>query len=230
MVYPLDIFENTASGKPRGRVEILGYEIKTIDQKGLSWKDKKVPSAPTGDVIILPMPNGGLSDSFSNNYTAAPNLYTSLAQTALESNKNASILLKAGKRAGFVPDPKTVQLYEGSNTRSWNPSWTLIARNAGEAAAIAAILKTIKKLASPKASYGFDDKIGLLRQPNVIKIKFNNPFLQSMTKYDLMAISGYSIDYFAQGYPSTFKDLFPKQISLSLELTEYGIVTEDKWS
>jgi hypothetical protein len=92
---------------------------------------------------------------------------------------------------------------------------------------VALIIYSIKKWGSPdKIGYG---KVGMLTAPYNWQIVFGNPVLESAMQFHEMSLTGYEINYFAQGYASTYFDGFPKQITLSMSFSEYGIKYRNDW-
>ena len=132
---------------------------------------------------------------------------------------------------GQTPDPLMTNIYKGTSPRVWSGTWQIIPQSMLESAAIALMLMKIKKWGSPDTRGGHigDEKVGFLTPPYTYKIVFGNPFIQNAMRFNEMALQSYSINYFAQGYASTYKDLMPKQIELTLSFSEFGIKYRTDW-
>lgn len=223
MVYPSNITQpDTITHKERSYIIFYAYEVDFNATKAKSYSDATETLAPRG-AFILPMPNDGLMDSVTNNYDNGGDIMASAVWSKFEGAKQA-----LSQYGGRVPDPKLTQAYQGTNSRKWSGTWQIVPQSAGESSDVSDILKFIKKAAAPDKRE-INNKIGMLVQPYVFKIEFSNPVIQKSMNFNQMAIEGYSINYFGQGYASTYKDNMPKQIQLTMNFAEFGIKTRKDW-
>ena len=234
MIYPVNIFEpDPVSEEFRPFIVFTAFEIQTNISKALDFSKENSAMEPK-DSFVLPMPNGGLSDTVQNNYDTANSIAGNInkklgsAANTIAQGATVGIVDNAVERMGMVPDPKLTNIYMGTGPRTWEGTWELVPQSAEEAEEIAKILKFIKKAAAPKKA-DIANKIGVLLQPWVFEITFSNEVIQKAMKFNKMALESYSINYFSQGYASTYSDSMPKQMSLSLKFKEYGIKTRSDW-
>jgi len=224
-LYPLNIFsKDPTSRKIRPFIIFIIKEIKWNITKELSAASLEPVMIPKGG-FSLPFPNGGLIDSVSHSYSEEAGLFGAMAQGAMDGVPMAK---QGMNRLGLVVDPRMTQIYQGTASRQWSGTWQIIPQSLGEAAAVAIILYEIKKFGSPSRKFG-DQKVGLLQQPCVFSMTFSNPVIELAMQFDKMALQSYSINYFAQGYASTYKDMMPKHIELTMNFVEFGIKTQEDW-
>lgn len=225
MIYPLNIFTpDPASGSVRPFVLFLAYKPEFSLHKDENYALSFNKFSPRGG-FVLPMPNGGLLDGVSHSYTQ-DNPFMNMITDPISGTvaDGFSMVL------GTVVDPLVTQIYKGTSPRSWSGTWQLIPQSLAESIAIALILRSIKIYASPdKRDLSSGNKIGVLIQPLVFDIYFGNPYIQASMNFNKMAIESYSINYFAQGYASTYKDLMPKHIELTMTFREFGIKYRSDW-
>jgi len=217
----------------------MPQEVEFNVTKSLGYDDSLDVLSPKAP-FVLPMANGGLIDASTNEYAAQSDAkgsmnkamgghMDSLTKTVtggpggiLGGVENGSALV------GRLPDPRLTQVYMGTTQRSFTGTWQMIPQSVGEAAAAMAILSWVKYCAAPDRASS--SKIGVLLQPYVFKIIFSNPLIHLAMKMDQMAIESYSINYFAQGYASTYGTLMmPKHMELTMTFKEFGIKTKKDW-
>jgi hypothetical protein len=224
MLYPLNIFSpDPVSGSLRPFIIFLAFEVDFDMMKAKSWSDSGTMKIPRGG-FVLPMPNNGLIDAVTNDYDSGGSLIAQGFSDAVGAD-GARIM---SQTTGMVPDPKLTQTYKGTQARKWSGTWQIVPQSMGESAMVALILAFIKKAAAPDKK-DVKNKVGVLIQPYVFKIVFSNPAIHLAMQFDQMAIEGYSINYFAQGYASTYKDKMPKQIELTMNFAEFGVKTRKDW-
>ena len=240
MIYPMNIFSSDpATGGIRPFIIFLPQEVKFNIMKSLGYAntvDVLLPKLP----FVLPMANGGLIDASSNQYDSVSDAKGVLNQTlgkgvdtlvgGIARAKSATLsgVENGGAMVGRLPDPRLTQVYMGTTQRSFTATWQIIPQSVGEATAAMAILAWVKYCAAPDRASS--SKIGVLLQPYVFKIIFSNPLIHLAMQMDQMAIESYSIDYFAQGYASTYSTLMmPKHMSLTMTFKEFGIKTKKDW-
>ena len=240
MIYPINIFSSDpATGGIRPFIIFLPQEVKFNIMKSLGYAntvDVLLPKLP----FVLPMANGGLIDASSNQYDSVSDAKGVLNQAlgkatgavvdgiARAKSVGISGVENGSAMVGRLPDPRLTQVYGGTAQRSFTGTWQMIPQSVGEAAAAMAILTWVKYCAAPDRASSA--KMGVLLQPYVFKIIFSNPLIHLAMQMDQMAIESYSIDYFAQGYASTYSTLMmPKHMSLTMTFKEFGIKTKKDW-
>ena len=240
MIYPLNIFSpDPATGGMRPFIIFIPQEVKYNVNKSLGYDsslDILSPKLP----FTLPMANGGLIDASTNDYASQSDAKGSMNK-AVGGHLDAFAKTVTGGPGGILggvennsalvgrlPDPRLTQVYMGTTQRSFTGTWQIIPQSVGEAAAAMAILAWVKYCAAPDRASS--SKIGVLLQPYVFKIVFGNPLIHLAMKMDKMAIESYSINYFAQGYASTYSpSLMPKHMELTMTFKEFGIKTKKDW-
>jgi len=228
VIYPKNIFtKDPASGSIRPFIIFVAYEMEFNIAKAKSWEDAIHTYIPRGG-FVLPFPDGGMIDTQVNEYSQENPLASKLTNVY----KNAFGGIPAEGLAylgGVVPDPALTQIYRGSKPRLWSGTWQIIPQSLGEAALAFLLLKNLKMYASPDSIPLFK-KFGMLKQPYVFDLFFSNPIIHLSMSFNKMVIESYSINYFAQDYPSTYKDMMPKHISLTINMAEYGLKYRSDWS
>ena len=225
MIYPLNLFTpDPVTNSIRPFCIILGFEIQS------NLLAMKTSSDPINIRIpklgfALPMPNTGVIDSHSNEYTNAPGLIAGLASSFVEGKVSKNV---TSQLFGFTMNPDTISTYNGTALRTYTGTWQLVPQSRGESAAISLILWMIK-ISSAPAKADIINTIGILIQPYSFKIIFSNPLIHLGASYDDMVLNSYTINYFAQGYSSTYSDMFPKQIELTMNFTERHIKYREDW-
>ena len=224
MVYPLNIFsKDPASGGIRPFIIFLAYEMQFNIGKSQSWSEALDAAALRGG-FVLPFPDTGMIDTQQNEYSQDHPIGSKWAG-AFDNDFGKGLSMVAG----IVPDPMVTQIYKGSAPRAWAGTWQIIPQSLGEAALVFLLIKNLKTYASPD-SMPIDKKWGFLTQPYVFDLIFSNPIIHMSMNFNKMVIESYSINYFAQGYPSTYKDMMPKHIELSMNFREFGIKYRHEWS
>lgn len=223
MIYPMNIFTSdpTSSGI-RPFIIFLAYEPEFNVGKSQNWRMAMNSYALRGG-FVLPFPDTGMVDTQTNEYSQDHPL-GSMWANAFDNPMGKGLAMTAG----IVPDPMVTQIYKGSQPRTWAGTWQIIPQSAAEAALVFLLIKNLKVYASPD-SIPIDKKWGFLSQPYVFDIIFSNPIIELAMNFNKMAISSYSINYFAQGYPSTYKDMMPKHIELSMNFKEFGLKYRHEW-
>ena len=231
MMYPLNIFTpDPVSGMVRPFVTFVAQEIKFNPNAMKSIKNFlkfQNPPVPKGG-FVLPMPSGGLVDSVTNDFGPTPNPLTEGVAESLKSAKAAGVNISdvVSGQTGLVIDPWMTNIYKGTSPRTWSGEWDFLPQSAAESLAIGTLLMKLKKWSSPQRHAG---GLPIMKAPYVWKIIFGNPYIQTMTNFNMMSLTSYSINYFADGYAATYMDGMPKHISLSMSFSEFGIKYQDEW-
>lgn len=234
MMYPLDIVTpDPMTKKPRPFIIFIALDEKININFKRGWDTVKSIASPAGG-FILPMPNTGLLDESISNWETVNGVGADIASkiagtvdAGIES-ASAGIINNGLGRMGLTTDPKQTKIYKGAQPRNFAGTWSIMPQSQLESAAVAALIGFLKYAAAPK-KYDLKDKVGLLKQPYVWKIIFVNPVLQLAMKFDKMALNSYSINYFPDGYASTYWDFFPKHIELSMTFSEFNFKTKQDW-
>ncbi len=224
MFYPMNIFSSDpVSGGIRPFIIFIAFKAEFNFNKADTW-DKALDSHSPRGGFVLPFPDGGLIDTVAHTYDQNHPIMSK----AIEAYEGTGLSGAISWATGMVPDPLVTQVYKGTTPRKFSGTWQIVPQSMGEAALVALLLKNLKTYAAPdKTDTG---KVGMLIQPYVFKLYFSNPLIQMAMNYNYMAIEGYSINYFAQGYASTYKDMMPKHIELTMNFAEFGIKYRSDWS
>lgn len=239
MIYPINIFSpDPATEGIRPFIVFLPQKVEFNVMKSLGYGDTMDMLSPRAP-FTLPMANGGLIDASSNSYEPQSDAKGS-NNVAMGGHLDGAMKTGTGMGGvlggvsngsalvGRLPDPRLTQVYMGTTQRSFTGTWQMIPQSVGEAAAAMAILAWVKYCAAPDRASS--NKIGVLLQPYVFKIVFSNPLIHLAMQMDKMAIESYSINYFAQGYASTYSTLMmPKHMELTMTFKEFGIKTKEDW-
>ncbi len=234
MIYPLNIFTPdpvTKNLRPFMIFIPFKIEFDIIKQLsyGVDW-DIMTPRMP----FVLPFPTNGLQDNFSNTYTTQPSVLGNIGNKLTDKINSLGNKLSLGtidnliQRVGIVPDPKMTNTYMGSQPRRFSGVWQFVPQNFAEALSMIAILAYVKYCASPDKK-SLNKALGVLTQPYIFTIIFSNPSIQLLTSYYKMSLESYNISYFVQGYSSTYSDMMPKNVELTMNFIEYGLKTKEDW-
>ena len=224
MIYPMNIFsKDPTSHGIRPFIIFLAYEPEFNVGKSESWSEAMDSFSLRGG-FVLPFPDTGMTDTQQNEFSQEHPIGSKwkAAASGLVGDTVAMV-------AGIVPDPMVTQIYKGTSPRKWSGTWQIIPQSLGEAALVFLLIKNLKTYAAPD-SLPIVKKFGFLKQPYVFDLIFSNPIIHMSMNFNKMAIESYSINYFAQGYPSTYKDMMPKHIELTINLAEFGIKYRHEWS
>lgn len=224
MFYPMNIFTpDPASDSVRPFIIFVAFKAEFNTKDAESITQATQTHIPKGG-FVLPFPDGGLIDSVTHTYSQDHPVGSRISSYY----NNLPISDVATYMTGMVPDPMVTQVYKGTSPRTWAGTWQIVPQSMGESALVAVLLKNLKTYASPDKTD--TPKIGMLIQPYVFKIYFSNPLIQAAMNFNYMSITGYSINYFAQGYASTYKDMMPKHIELTMNFAEQGIKYRSDWT
>ena len=225
MMYPLNLFgTDPTSGAVRPFILFMAQEAKVNIGSKKSWKDIDLVNIPKGG-FALPFPNGGLKDSVQHTYDPGNPMADAIIGAIPGELKDALAM------GGVVPDPMLTQIYRSTAPRKWSGSWDIVPQSMAESAMVALLLSKLKKWAAPDSSSinVKSVKVGVLTAPYTWKIIFGNPVIQLAMDFNDMALESYEIDYFAQGFASTYNDLMPKHITLTMNFAEFGIKRKSDW-
>jgi len=182
-------------------------------------------AASLNGFVILPMPNS-LQDSTAHGWEIADGVTeeaSNLANTYIEKATGGSGFLGAGadiakkiaKKNGYNMDPKYWQMYNGSQPRTFEFSWTLVPESIGDAGTLIAIIRQLKKWAAPQGAGAI-----FVETPLTFHINFANPILQTTINMKEAVCTNISVEYVGQGYADFHDDGSPKQVNLSMSFSE----------
>ncbi|MCD6436411.1 MAG: hypothetical protein J7L15_08525, partial [Clostridiales bacterium] len=185
------------------------------------------------DSIFLPIPNG-LAESLSHGYTPGLGFMDSLDQvitggavkSIIELGTGYSKLVSKGTGTQALTYNENKLLdFTGSEFRSINLSWVLIANSSQEAKTIQEIILKLKAYSSPQAISG---KM-LLRAPFFVKLEFQNKHIEEQLQFEECVITNISVNYSTDGDMMTFHDGKPKTITLDITVKDREPKTLQKW-
>ena len=221
MIYPINIFSrDPASNSIRPFIAFIAKKPVISFQAGAPWQNTFHSAIPVGG-FVLPMPDGGLVDTVSHSYSDVNPIMSKIA----EAIPGSDIISMA---TGMTLDPLMTQIYKGTAPRKWSGTWQIVPQSFAESLAVSIMLGFIKYWVAPdKTDTG---QLGMLIQPMFFKMYFSNPIIHLAMNFNDMVMESYSINYFAQGYASTYKDMMPKHIELTMNFAEFGIKYRSDWS
>ena len=163
---------------------------------------------------------------FSDNRAAISNLsgvgQAGLAIGAQELSKFAGVNLSAdevlARSTGKILNPNAELLFQGPVLRDFGFKFLMIARSEDEAEEIRKIIKFFKVGAAPV----FSDGPALLGTPNVFQLEYKagNRNLDTVNKFNEMALRTITVDYAPDGFWSAYQDSHPVAVGMSLQFSE----------
>lgn len=212
----------TALGAVGGVVDATFLNAKSSGNKSLT---QTITDATAGGI-------SGIAGGFAEDaLKAAVNGLQSV--NGLGSNLSASDVL--GLVSGYIINPNTELLYQGTSLRKHGYRFKMIAQSEQEAKDILAIANIFKKCAAPK---GADQKfLGLTNRnfigiPDVCQITFHQAGKTGehlyLPRYKVSAIDSVGVDYITEGQYMTFDDGRPIGINLTLAFTELKLLFADE--
>lgn len=197
-------------------------------QAGLKERVEALVDAKTIYGIALPLPNE-LSDEQSHQWTAEQGLVKKTYDGVVGSGVLSKILGAGGelatKSGGRQPliDPGYFQDYKGTEPRTFNFEWDLVANNAGEAEHIRDILYNLKKFSLPKSNVS-----GIsLMSPYMFTLEVENEYINNLMNMNNLVCTSMTVNYSADGSLQMFANGMPKHIKLSMSFAERTTVTAD---
>lgn len=199
-----------------------GAAIKTAGTGKVDLNAFKQQAQQTTSAIL-----GGLAEDALKTLTTSVN-----NAPGLGSNLSTNDVL--GLVSGFIVNPNTELLYQGTDLRTHGYNFKLIAFSEKEAEAIDEIVNTFKKAILPSGAtqkfLGLEGRnfIGI---PYVCQVSFfrgggvENNYLP---KYKLSAITDVSVDYITDGQYMTFEDGRPIGVNLKVTFTELKLVFREE--
>lgn len=140
-----------------------------------------------------------------------------------------------GLVSGYVINPNTELLYEGTSLRTHGYSFKMIAQSKEEAREILEIAEAFKKSVLPSgdsAKFAGGDVRNFIAIPNVCKISFmkggttaENEFLP---RYKVSAITSVNTSYITENQYTTYIDSEPIGVSLTLAFKELKLIFSEE--
>jgi len=247
MIYPLDIFTlDPVTNYLRPFMLFLAFERDIKLAKGVGFDTSLLNYNQIKGGFILPMPNTGMLDEQTANWESTNSVsgnISSMVQNKINATISGATLgtvNSSAQRQHILADPKLTRLYQGSQPRNWTGTWNIMPKNQIETVLVAALIYFLKYAASPSDAGAVNIDIGgnasvkfgkgkFLKEPYIWRILIINPWLQFAMRLDQMVLNSYSINYFPDGYASTYWDFFPKHIELTLSFSEFNFKTKEDW-
>jgi hypothetical protein len=183
------------------------------------------------ETFYLPIPNA-LSESMSNEYEGKdgwfndiPALGGALKGTVDTLTKPTATWSKLTGARNLQYYENKIQMYNSTEFREIELSWTLSPNSAAESKILHDIVKKIKMYGSPESAAG---KI-ILKSPCFFGVEFNNTTLNEALRFDEVVLTSASIEYVPGGNMEMYKDNMPKSISLSLSFRDREPKLREDW-
>ena len=145
-----------------------------------------------------------------------------LAIGAQELSKFAGVNLSAdevlARTSGKILNPNAELLFQGPVLRDFGFKFLMIARGEDEAEEIRKIIRFFKIGAAPV----YSDGPALLGTPNVFQLEYKagNKKLDTVNKFNEMALRTITVDYAPDGFWSAYQDSHPVAVVMSLQFSE----------
>ena len=145
-----------------------------------------------------------------------------LAIGAQELSKFAGVNLSAdevlARTSGKILNPNAELLFQGPVLRDFGFKFLMIARGEDEAEEIRRIIRFFKIGAAPV----YSDGPALLGTPNVFQLEYKagNKSLDTVNKFNEMALRTITVDYAPDGFWSAYQDSHPVAVVMSLQFSE----------
>ena len=148
--------------------------------------------------------------------------FAGLAIGAQELSKFAGVNLSAdevlARTTGKILNPNAELLFQGPVLRDFGFKFLMIARSQKEAEEIRKIIRFFKVGAAPV----FSDGPALLGTPNIFQLEYKagNKILETVNKFNEMALRTITVDYAPDGFWSAYQDSHPVAVVMSLQFSE----------
>ena len=148
--------------------------------------------------------------------------FAGLAIGAQELSKFAGVNLSAdevlARTTGKILNPNAELLFQGPVLRDFGFKFLMIARSEKEAEEIRKIIRFFKMGAAPV----FSDGPALLGTPDIFQLEYKagNKILDTVNKFNEMALRTITVDYAPDGFWSAYQDSHPVAVVMSLQFSE----------
>lgn len=131
----------------------------------------------------------------------------------------------ADVQTGRTLNPRVLSKFERVGFKTYQFTWTMIAKDSGESEKIRQIVNTFRGMAHP----AIDDEGAFFKFPNVTKFSFlPNQLNDYLWSPEPCAITAVNVTYNGSGTPKFFKDTgAPVEVVLSVQLKELLVKTQE---
>jgi len=141
-----------------------------------------------------------------------------------------------GLVSGYITNPNTELLYQGTQLRNHGYTFKMIAQTETEAKAIDKIATIFKQAAAPKgntAKFLNQDIRNFIGIPNVCRVSFHQGKDSTkehmyLPRFKTSAITSVSVDYITEGQYMTFEDGRPIGLGLQVNFRELKLLFADE--
>ena len=182
-----------------------------VDSNDVDWKEDRLNPLKAGAASVA---LGTLGAGKEGGDKALKNVFDKLKESAKDGELQKAIAFAAAEAAtgtnlrsrfsGEVMNPNLELLFNGPTLRSFQFSFIMSARDAGEATTIKQIINLFKKSMAVKETSSL-----FLKSPNIFEIAYKTPdgnLHPSINKMKLAACQGCNVEYTPAGTYSTFND------------------------
>ena len=182
-----------------------------VDSNAVDWKEDRLNPLKAGAASVA---LGTLGVGKEGGDKALKNVFDKLKESAKDGELQKAIGFAAAEAAtgtnlrsrfsGEVMNPNLELLFNGPTLRSFQFSFIMSARDAGEAKTIKQIINLFKKSMAVKETSSL-----FLKSPNIFEIAYKTPdgsLHPSINKMKLAACQGCNVEYTPAGTYSTFND------------------------
>jgi hypothetical protein len=126
-----------------------------------------------------------------------------------------------GRGEGKIPNPNPSLFFQGIPLRTHNFNWLFVPRNETESENLHDMIKKFRDRVSPKKKNNF------LTYPQMIDENGNDMSEKYGTKFLKSHVSSFNVNYTPAGTSAFYKNGYPVGVSLSMEIQEIEMYTED---
>jgi len=177
--------------------------------------------------LYMPLPNElatTQNHSWQSQEGVVANILDSIGGVKSTANNALGQAAKLTGTRQTLINPDYVQQYSGSELRGLSLNWTILPRSAEEAKTTMNVVRLLQQMSSPEKQVSGT----LLTAPPFCVIEFVNDKLQDSTRLFGMVITTVNISYKGANM-EMFSDGMPKQIDISLSLSERKMKTFHDW-
>jgi hypothetical protein len=182
------------------------------------------------DSIVLPISTNGIIDSISNTWESGVGLGALSFKDAI----GRSLISKVtdafgdlgkyiGSRRGELVNDYASLAFGGTDFRSFEFSFTLMAKNANESIIINDIIKAFKRNSLPAYTQW------KIKYPNFWNISIKFPGDKDIIKIKKCVLNNFTSNIFTDGVPSIHPDGTPQKIEISLSFTEFEKIDRNEY-
>lgn len=234
----LDIQEDrsSASGKRRGSTVVLPIQPSISDSNNVKWGSADM-STIRGIAASVAMKAITGDSNFTETTSELASIYSGLSagKDSIKSQFAADFAGKAAgvkglltRVAGAIENPNMELLFDGPDLRTFSFSFSLSAREPGEAKNIRNIIRFFKQGMSVKRA----DTGLFLKSPNTFEIKYiyaggdDHPWINKIKE---CALTSCTVNYTPAGNYATYEDGSMTQYDISLSFSELEPIYDDDY-